>query len=140
TDQDDFAVLAAVLRHFEMHFGYQRTGGVKDGEIAPFRFLAYRQRDAVGAENHRGAVRHFVQFVDKNRAFFPQTVDDVTVVHHLVTYVNRRAEQFQSAFDDFDGPVNTGAKTAGTGESNLRGHGMALYTPDLVQPKSDRSP
>jgi hypothetical protein len=70
----------------------------------------------MGTENHRRAIRHLVEFIDKHRPALAQALDYVTVVNHLVTYVDGRTEEFQGALDNIDGPVDTGTETAGIGK------------------------
>lgn len=41
------------------------------------------------------------------------------VVHHFMPYIDRRAEDFQSTVDDFDGAIDTSAEAAGIGEFDL---------------------
>ena len=78
-------------------------------------FHLNRARDAVGAEDHGGAVGHFVQLLDEHRANGAQAVDHIFVVHHLVAHVDRRAEQIDGALHDVDGTVDAGAETARIG-------------------------
>jgi len=63
------------------------------------------------AEYNGGAIRDFIQLLDKYRAFFHQVADHVTIVHDFVADVDRRGEQLQRAFDNLDGAINPGTKT-----------------------------
>jgi hypothetical protein len=72
----------------------------------------------VGAEDHRGAVRHLVEFLDEHRTERAQPVDDELVVHDLVPHVDRRTEQLHRTLDDVDRPVDAGTETAGIGEED----------------------
>ncbi len=92
-DQDDFPAFAREAGHFHVHLGHQRTGGIEYLQSAPDCFLLHGGRDAVRGEDHRGAVRHLVEFLDEHRALGAQAVDHVAVVHHFVPHVDRRAEQ-----------------------------------------------
>ena len=76
-------------------------------------------RNAVRAEDDRGAVRHLVEIVDEHRAQRAQPVDDETVVHDFVPHVDRRAEQLERPLDDVDRAVDTGAEAARIGEQDL---------------------
>jgi hypothetical protein len=40
-------------------------------------------------------------------------------MNHLMTNVYRSSEDFDRAFDDFDGTVNTGTKAAGIGKQDV---------------------
>ncbi|MNV95635.1 hypothetical protein D3C71_1905460 [compost metagenome] len=75
----------------------------------------------MGAEDDDDVVGDLVQFLDEDGAARAQVFDHELVVHHLVTHVDRRAEDFQSAVDDFDGAVDTGAEAAGIGEFDMHG-------------------
>jgi len=66
-------------------------------------------------ENDNGAIGYLVQFFYKNCTSFPQIFHNVPVMHDLMPHVNWRTEQFECAFDDGDGTVNSGAKTARIG-------------------------
>ena len=118
-DQDAFAPLAAVARHFHVHLGHQRAGGVEDLERAPRGFLLHRLRDAVRAEDHDHAVRHLVELVDEHRAARAQVVDHELVVHHFVAHVDRRAEHLQRAVDDLDRAIDAGAEAARVSQPDL---------------------
>ena len=87
--------------------------------FAPPRLFPYLLRHPVGAENHQRAIRDLVQFLDEHRAPFPKGVDDVPAVHDFMSHVNRCAVALQRHFDDFDGPVNTGAKSTWIGQIDL---------------------
>ena len=95
-DQHHVAAGAAVARDFEVHLGHQRTGRVEHLQAAPRGFLAHRLRDAVGAEDHGGAVGHFVEFLDEDRAAVLEVVDHEAVVHDFVAHVDRRAERLDA--------------------------------------------
>ncbi len=69
-------------------------------------------RHAMGAENHRGIVRHFVQFLDEYRADGAQAIDHIFVVHHFVAHIDGRAKQRDRPLDDIDGAVHAGAESA----------------------------
>ena len=98
-----------------MHLGHERAGGIEDIERPALGLLLHHARHAVGAENHRGAVRHLVQFIDEYRADGAQAIHDVLVVDDFVAHVDRRAEQHDGPLDDVDGAVHTGAESAGIG-------------------------
>jgi hypothetical protein len=101
-----------------MHLGHQRAGGIENVQAACLGLGTHRLRDAVGAENDGGAGGHFGEFLDEDRAFCLEVVDDEGVVDDFVADVDRRAELFQRAFDDGDGAVDAGAEAAGIGEKD----------------------
>ena len=67
------------------------------------------------AEDHGGAVRNLVEFLDEHRADGAQAIHHVLVVDHLVAHVDRSAEQVDGALDDVDGAVDAGAESARIG-------------------------
>ena len=105
-----------IARDLHVHLGHQRAGGVENIELPPLRLLLHDPRHAVGGEDHRGAVRHLVQFVDEDRADDAQPVHHVLVMNHLVPHIDGCAEQRDCALDDVDGAVHAGAETARIGE------------------------
>ena len=114
-DQEHLARLARIARDLHVHLGHQRTGGIEDLERAALRLHLDGAGDAVRAEDHRGAVRHLVQFLDEHRADGAQPIHHVFVVDHLVAHIDRRAEQVDGALDDVDGAVDAGAESARIG-------------------------
>jgi hypothetical protein len=118
-DQHHVAAGATVARDFQMDLGHQRTGGVEHLQAASGGLGAHRLRDAVGAEDDGGVVRHLVQFLHEHRAALAQVFDHEAVVHHLVADVDRGAEGLDGALDDLDGAVDAGAEAAGIGEDDF---------------------
>jgi hypothetical protein len=69
----------------------------------------------VCGEDHRPVgilSRDLVEFLDKDRAFRLQTVDDEFVVNDLMAHIDRAAVFLQGQFDDLYGPVDACAKAA----------------------------
>ena len=114
-DEKNLARLARIARHFHVHLGYQRTGGIEHFERTVRRLHLDRARDAVSAEDHGRAVGHFAQLLDENRANGSKAIHHVFVVDHLVAHVDRGAEQIDGAFHDVDGAIDAGTETAGIG-------------------------
>lgn len=112
-DQHHVAAGPAMPRHFEMHLGHQRAGGVEHLQPTPLGFLAHGLRDAVRAEDHRGIVGHFVEFFDEDRTTLFEVVDNEAVVHDFVPHIDRRAQRFDRTLDDLDRTVDTGTKPRG---------------------------
>jgi hypothetical protein len=42
TNQDSLFPTTTGASDFHMHFGHQRAGGIKHGQVAAFRFVTYR--------------------------------------------------------------------------------------------------
>ena len=96
------------------------SGQVALNTVSPrARLVLDRVRHTMGREDHRGAVRHVAQLLDKDRAEPAQPVDHVAVVHHLVPHVHRRTEQLQRTLDDVDGAIDPGTEAARVGEQYL---------------------
>ena len=115
----DFLALLAHARHFDMHLGHQRTGGVEHGQPARLGLVAHRLRNPVGAEDKDAAGRHVGKFFDEHRALGLEAIHHEFVVHHFVAHVDRRAMQRQRALDDLDGAVHPGAKTTRIGKQQF---------------------
>ena len=74
---------------------------------------------AVRREDDRAAARNFVQFLDEDGALAAQVLDDVLVVHDLVSHIDGRAVQLQRTLDDLDRALDAGAETTGIGEQDF---------------------
>ena len=83
----------------------------------------------MGAEDDDDVVGHLVEFIDEDGAAVAQVFDHELVVHHFVTDVDRRAEDFQRTVDDLDRSVHTRAEAAGIGEFDLHACLGALKGP-----------
>jgi hypothetical protein len=125
-DQHHVTGVARITRHFQMHLGDQRTGGIEHGEPAPLCLHLHGIGHAMRGEDHRGPVGHLVQFLDKTRAQRAQALDHVAVVHHLVANVDGCPEQLDGALDDVDGAIHAGAEAARIGQQDL--HALAHCT------------
>lgn len=66
TDENRFFTTTAGAGDFHMHFGHQRTGGIKHRQIAAFRFVTYCLRNTVCGENQDRAVRYFANLLNKD--------------------------------------------------------------------------
>ncbi len=118
-DHHDVDAVLAHLRDFDVDLGDQRAGRVVDAQPAHVGFVAHRLRHAVRAEDHGVAGRHFLEFLDEDRALLLQILDHVLVVHDLVTHVDRRAVHRDRALDDLDRAIDAGAEAARLGEQDF---------------------
>ncbi len=64
------------------------------------------------AEDHPRACGNLRQFLDENRSGLPQFIDDVPIVHDLLTHVHGRAVHIEDDLDHIDGPHHPGAESA----------------------------
>jgi 4-hydroxy-3-methylbut-2-enyl diphosphate reductase len=117
---------AALARDLQVHLRHQRAGRVEHLQRAARGFRAHRLRHAVRGEDHRRAIRHFVQFLDEHRAALAQVVDHELVVHDFVAHVDRRAEGFDRALHDLDRAIDAGAETARVGEDDVHARIIAF--------------
>jgi len=98
------------------------------------------RRDAVGGEHHDRALGHLVGFVDEHGAGLGERVDDMPVVHDLVTHVHRGAVLLQRAFDGFHGggptpaqyPRGSASSTRFTGDTAADRAGGTRYPMFIV--------
>src|SRR5690606_1190592 len=106
-------------RDLDMHFGHQRTCGIKHFQATLFGIVTHLTRDAVSRENHDRTRRGLVQLFNKDRPFVAQVFDHVTVMDDFMTHVNRCAVQFQGAFDNINRAVDPSTESTGLGQNNL---------------------
>lgn len=78
--------------------------------------LADRWADTVGGEHKASADRRVLLAVHEDRAATLEVAHDVTVVHDLLTHVNRRAPAVERHLDRVDGTLDSGAVAARCGE------------------------
>ena len=117
-DQQDVVVLPGEPLGLVVHLGHQRAGRVDHLQIAGGRRLVHGRGHTMRGEDHDGALGHLVGLVDEDRAALGQCLDDVAVVHDLVTHVDRRPMFLQGELDGFDGAVHTRAVTTRLGEQH----------------------
>jgi hypothetical protein len=67
-DEDDVAAFICVALHFHVHFGHERTGGIKHREAALCGRIDDRARHAVRREDHVGAGGNLIEFLDEDRS------------------------------------------------------------------------
>ena len=132
----DIAAGTAVPGHFDVHFGYQRTGGVEHLQAAGLRFTADRLRHAMGTEDDRRADRNLIELFNEYRTAGAQIVDHELVVHDFMAHVNRCTQHIQRTIDDFNGAVDTGAETPRVGKYDIHGDSGVLSGTKLKTIKS----
>ena len=87
-DEEHLPRLSRVARDLHMDLRDQRARGVKYLERAAFRFFLDGARDAVGAEDHRGAIGHFVKLFHEYRADRAQPIHHIFVMDHFMPHVD----------------------------------------------------
>jgi hypothetical protein len=120
-DEDNLAPATVMNLGLAMHFRDQRAGRVDREEIATLRLLGYRARHAMRRKDHRRMVTgNFAEFLDENRAFGAQAVDDIAVVHNLVTDVDRRPIDGERPLHRLDGSHHPRAEAARRAEQHFQ--------------------
>ncbi|BHO58215.1 hypothetical protein thsbcT34_55620 [Burkholderia contaminans] len=70
------------------------------------------------AEDRDSAVGHLVEFLNESGPFITQILDDMPVMHDLMTHIDRRTVLLQRAIDDLDRTDNPRTKAAGLGKDD----------------------
>ncbi|GBR07238.1 hypothetical protein GCM10007207_24040 [Asaia siamensis] len=63
---------------------------------------------------------NLIELLDENRALLFEILDNGTVVHDLMTDIDRRAIAAQGFFHHADGPINASAKATRPGQKNTK--------------------
>ena len=112
-DEDDRAPTPVMDFGLPVNLRDQRTGRVDGEELAFPASAGTGFRYAVGRKDHRCTGRgHLGQFVHEHRAFPPQPLDDVLVVHNFMTHIHRRSVDQQRLLDCVDGTHHTRAEAS----------------------------
>ena len=120
-DQQNFAAALEMDFRLAVHFRHQRTGRVEREKIAPFGLGRNILRHAMRGKHHRGSgIGNFVEFLDEDRTFLLQAIDDVFVVNDLMPDIDRRAIELQRPLDRVDCPNHAGTKAARRAKINLQ--------------------
>ncbi|MET3909642.1 hypothetical protein ABID59_003999 [Bradyrhizobium sp. S3.3.6] len=111
-DQDQGATPGDVALPLVVNFRDQGAGGVQHRKVARGGLFLDAAGDAMGTEDGNSLRWNFGQFLDEDRAFVLQALDDVFVVHDLMAHVDRRAVFLQGPLHDLDRAHHTRAKAA----------------------------
>src|SRR5665647_2313704 len=68
TNHDDLAIRSAHFGDFDMHFRYQRTGGIQHAQAARISLSAHIFGYAMGAKNHSIPGWNLLEFFNKHCA------------------------------------------------------------------------
>src|SRR5262245_16883336 len=90
-------------------------------------------------KDDRRAFRNLVQLIHEHRPERTQTLDDVPVVHHFVTHVDRRAEQLYRSLHDVDRAVDACAEASRIRQKNLHQGAASLELALVRRPSSKAS-
>ena len=120
-DEEDVAAFLDQALRLAMNLGDERAGRIDISQAAVLRRGRHRLRHAVGGEDDRTIVRHFVQLVDEDRAHALQPFDDEAVMDDLVADEDGRAEPLERQLDDLDRAVDAGAESSRGGNQDAQG-------------------
>jgi hypothetical protein len=118
-DKNAFTAVAAVTHDFHVNLGYQRAGGIEYTQAAPGGFILYRTGHSMGTEDNQLVIWDFVQFIHKDRTTLTQVIHHKLVMDYLMPHIDWCTEYIQSTVNNFYSAINTRAKAAWVGESNL---------------------
>src|SRR5262249_40590958 len=114
TDEHDLTTPSIMNLSLAMDLGHQRAGRVDCEQITSRRLFRDSARDAVSGKDYRRVViRNLAQLFDEERALGAQALDHVTVMHDLVTDIDRCPVDREGLFDRFNGAHDTRAETTG---------------------------
>ena len=120
-DQQNMIAITGMTMRLDMHFRDQRAGRVDGDHIAALRFRHHGFCHPMGGKDHRRVIGNFIEFVDKNRAFRGQPINDKFIMDNFMTDINRRAKFFERHFNNLNRAINTGAEPARSRQSNRFG-------------------
>ena len=120
-DEQDFAAAPVVDFSLAMNLRHKRTGRVERDQIASRRLFRNGAGNSVRRENHRHVViGNFTQLLDENRTFLAQTVDDIFVVHDLVSHIDWRPIDRERPLNRFNRTHHAGAESARRAEQDFQ--------------------
>jgi len=122
SDYDNLAALTVHLDDFNVNFGHQWTGRIKDREAPAGGFLTHRLRHTMRAEDNNSARWNVRDFFDEHRALLSQVIDDEGVMHDLVSHIDGSAVQRDGALNDLYRTVDTGAEAAWIRKDYFQSH------------------
>src|SRR5262249_35461114 len=75
-----------------VHLCDQWAGRIQNSQATRLRLFLHAPRDAVRTEDGDRSGGYFREMFDETCTLCPERVDDMSIVHDLVTHINRRAE------------------------------------------------
>src|SRR5436190_2352027 len=95
-----------------MDLADQRAGRVQIIEAARLGGCGNDLGNAMGGEHHRTAIRYLIQLLDEYRPQSAKPVNDKAIVDDFMAHIDRRPEPLDRQFNNLDGAVDAGAKSA----------------------------
>jgi len=135
TDQQDRQPLPGEPLGLVVHLGHQRAGRINGAQPACVGLLPHRGGDAMGREDHQGAGRDLIEFVDEDGSLGLESFDHMPVVNDLFAHVDRRPELLQSALNRDHRPVNTCAVATRRGYRNALGGSLGTLVSHIDKPR-----
>jgi hypothetical protein len=124
-DEHHGATFVGVTLDLEVDLGDERAGRIDYAQAAILGAIPFAGGNAMRTENHALALGHFVEALDENRAFLFERFQHKSVMHYLMTHVERASVGAQRAAHRFHRAIDTGAKPARLGEYNFFNHSLA---------------
>ena len=121
-DEDDGVAGFGVAARLRMHLGDEWAGRVDCRQRAVLRLAAHGRGDAVGGEHDGRPFGHVPQRIDEDGATPAEIVDDVRVVHDLLSDVDRSPVERERALDRLDRPFDSRAIASRGGEEKAFHH------------------
>src|SRR5581483_10444778 len=99
------------LPHFAVNLRHQRASSVHDAQAFITALKSYIGRNAMRAEQHRRAVRHFLQLVDKQSTPTLEFLNDEAIMNDVVVNEDRSPELLQGPVQALDSHLHARTKS-----------------------------
>ena len=119
SNQHTFAPRGAEGSDFDMHFGHQGAGCVKDLQAAAFRLILHCAGYTVSTENNDGIIRHFRKFIHEHSTTSAQIVHNMPVVHHFMSHVDGPTKDFEGAIHNINSAIDSGTESSRVSKNNI---------------------
>src|SRR5262245_34110175 len=111
TNKNDDASLADIALALKVHSCDKRADCVQDRQATRLGIIRDGARHSVRAENRHRARWNFGKVLNEAGSLRLEALDDVPVMHYLVTHIDGGVEFFECALHNLDGPEYTGSET-----------------------------
>ena len=91
---------------------------VKGFEVDKGKYVLLSDKEIEDVKLEAKKTIDLVQFVDEDSAAGPEILDNMTIVHDLVTHIDWWTIFLERAFNDLDSHLHAGAKAAGLGKDD----------------------
>ncbi len=121
TNENHDASLVDIALALKVDLRDKRADCVEDRQATRFGVHLDGARHSVRAENRHRARRNFGKVLHEARALGLEALHHVPVMDDLVTHINGRAEFFERALHNLDGPDHAGTKPRGCAKMTFIG-------------------